>query len=203
MAQNLRYQDPQALVETEWLEAHLDDPALRIFDCTTHLRAAQPGTKAAYSIVSGREDYDAAHLPGAGFLDLQGELSDNSGPLRFMLPPAEKFAAEMTAHGVSDGSRVILYCAGAMMWATRVWWMLREFGFTNGAILNGGWEKWKAEGRPVSSEPCRYPQATFTVHPSAGIFVGKEHVRGAIGDPATVTINALPSELHSGKGPSP
>ncbi len=201
--QTLSYNDPDALVQTEWLASHLDDPKLRIFDCTTHLRPAQAATNAPYQIVSGREDYDAAHIPGAGFLDLQGELSDNTVKLRFMLPRAEDFAAAMSRHGVGDASRVILYSAGAMMWATRVWWMLREFGFTNAAILDGGWEKWKAEGRPVSSEPCRYAPATFTARPAAGLFVNKDRVRASIGDPQTVTVNALPSELHSGKGPGP
>jgi thiosulfate/3-mercaptopyruvate sulfurtransferase len=200
---NIASHDPEALVSTEWLLAHLNDPKLRIFDCTTHLRPPQSGANAPYQIVSGREDYDAAHIPGAGFLDLQGELSDNSGKLRFMLPRAEDFAAAMSRHGVGDDSRVILYCAGAMMWATRVWWMLREFGFTNAAILDGGWEKWKAEGRPVSSEPCLYAPAVFTAKPGAGLFVGKERVRAAIGDPQTVTLNALSAELHSGKGPRP
>jgi len=194
--------DPDALVQSEWLAAHLGDPELRIFDCTTHLRQAEAGTNAPYAIVSGRADYDVAHIPGAGFLDLQGELSDNSVKLRFMLPSAEQFAAAMSRHGVGDGSKVILYSAGAMMWATRVWWMLREFGFKNVAVLDGGWEKWKAEGRPVSSEPCRYAPAQFTARPAAGMFVGKERVRAAIDEPNTVTINALPAEMHSGKGPA-
>ena len=201
--QTLALHDPDALVQTDWLAAHLDDPNLRIFDCTTHLRPAQAGTNAPYGIVSGREDYDKEHIPGAGFLDLQGELSDNSVKLRFMLPRSAEFAAAMSRHGVNDNSRVILYCAGAMMWATRVWWMLREFGFTNAAVLDGGWEKWKAEGRPVSSEPCRYAPAVFTAKPAAGIFVGKDRVRAAMGDPKTVTLNALSAELHSGKGPGP
>jgi len=90
-----------------------------------------------------------------------------------------------------------------MMWATRVWWMLREFGFTNAAILDGGFEKWKAEGRPVSSEPCRYPPSVLTPRGPVGLFVNKERVRAAIGDPKTVTVNALTTELHSGKGASP
>lgn len=199
----MAFGEPDALVQTDWLASHLDDPELRIFDCTTHLRPAQAGTNAAYQIVSGRAEYDAAHIPGAGFLDLQGELSDNTVKLRFMLPREGDFAAAMSRHGVGDGSRVILYSAGAMMWATRVWWMLREFGFTNAAVLDGGWEKWKAEGRPVSSAPCHYPPAVFTPRPRAGLFVSKERVRAAIGDPKTVTVNALPAELHSGKGPSP
>lgn len=201
--QPMKYGDPDALVQTDWLASHLDDPELRIFDCTTHLRPPQPGTKAPYQIVSGRAEYDAEHIPGAGFLDLQGELSDNTVKLRFMLPRAEDFAAAMSRHGVGDGSRVILYSASGMMWATRVWWMLREFEFTNAAVLDGGWEKWKAECRPVSSEPCHYPPAVFTPRPRVGLFVTKERVRTAIGDPQTVTVNALPAELHSGKGPSP
>ena len=200
MQQSVAFHDPNALAQTEWLAAHLDDPELRILDCTTHLRPAQPGTKAPYMIVSGRADYDAAHVPGAGFLDLQGELSDNSVKLRFMLPRAEDFAAAMSRHGVGDGSRIVLYSAGGIMWATRVWWMLREFGFTNAAILDGGWEKWKAEDRPVSSEPCRYAPAVFSARPGAGLFVGKDRVRAAIEDPETVTVNALPPGFHSGKG---
>lgn len=201
--QAAKHGDPNTLVQTDWLASHLADPELRIFDCTTFLRPAQEGTNAPYQIVAGRAEYDAEHIPGAGFLDLQGELSDNTKKLRFMLPKAEDFAAAMSRHGVSDDSRVILYSAGAMMWATRVWWMLRAFGFTNAAVLDGGWEKWKAENRPVSSEPCKYPPAVLNVRPQAGLFVDKERVRSAMGDPKTLTVNALPAELHSGKGPSP
>jgi thiosulfate/3-mercaptopyruvate sulfurtransferase len=201
--QPMSYGDPDTLVQTDWLASHLNDPGLRIFDCTTHLRPLQQGNRASYEIASGRADYDAAHIPSAGFLDLQDELSDNTVKLRFMLPKAEDFAAAVSRRGVGDGSRVILYSAGAMMWATRVWWMLREFGFTNAAVLDGGWEKWKAESRPVSSEPCHYPPAVFTARPGAGLFVSKERVRAAIGDPQTVLVNALPAELYSGKGPSP
>ncbi|MBE3602153.1 sulfurtransferase [bacterium] len=196
------FNDPHSLVTTEWLAEHLDDPNLRIFDCTTYLRQAEAGSGAPYQIVSGRADYDVAHIPGAGFLDLQGELSDNAVKLRFMLPRAEDFAAAMSRHGVSGDVRVVLYSAGGMMWSTRVWWMLREFGFVNAAILDGGWEKWKAEGRPVSSEPCRYAPAVFQPRSPQGIFVGKERVRAAIDDPDTIVVNALSPDLHSGKGPS-
>lgn len=203
MEQNMAAADPDALVQTGWLASHLDEPKLRIFDCTVHLRPAQAGARAPYQVVSGREDYEAAHIPGAGFLDLQGELSDNTVKLRFMLPRAEDFAAALSRHGVSDGCRVILYSASGMMWATRVWWMLREFGFTHAAILDGGWEKWKAEGRPISTEPCRYAPATFTPRPRAGLFVDKARVQAAVQDSQSVLVNALSRELHSGKGPSP
>ena len=81
--ENIEYRDPNALVQTDWLEAHLGDPGLRIFDCTTHLKPAEPGSDMPYLVVSGKAEYDAGHIPGAGFLDIQGELSDNTTKLRF------------------------------------------------------------------------------------------------------------------------
>ncbi len=203
MAENqIRYRNPDALVQTDWLEAHCGDIDLRILDCTTHLMPAESDTDAPYRIVSGKAEYDAAHIPGAAFIDLQGELSDNTTKLRFMLPPAEQFAAVMSRCGVGEGTRVVLYSADGIMWATRVWWMLRAFGFDNAAVLDGGWEKWQAEGRPVSAEPCTYPPATFIPRPRPGLFIGKEQVGAAIKDTNTVIVNALPAELHRGTSPS-
>lgn len=196
------YRDPAALVQTAWLEAHLGDPRLRIFDCTTYLKPAKPESDLPYDIVSGRADYEVGHIPGAGFLDLQGELSDNATRLRFMMPSANQFAAVMSRYGVSEGTRVILYSAGGIMWATRMWWMLRAFGFDNVAVLDGGWEKWRAEGRPVATEPCAYPAAAFVARPRPGMIVGRERVLAALGGHGTVIVNALPPDLHAGKGPS-
>ncbi len=200
--QSIAYHDPSALVQTDWVEAHRGDTNLRIFDCTTRLQPAEPGTDIPYRIVSGKADYDAEHIPGAGFLDIQGELSDNTTKLRFMLPSPDQFAAIMSRHGVGEGARVVLYSAGNIMWATRVWWMLRAFGFDNAAVLDGGWEKWEAEGRPVSTEPCAYPAAKFIARPRAELFVGKERVRATLGDSRTVIVNALSPDLHRGKSPS-
>ena len=200
--QKIEYRDPDALVQTDWLEAHLGDPSIRIFDCTTHLKPAEKGSEIPYLIVSGRADYDTAHIPGAGFLDIQAELSDNSTKLRFTTPSAAEFAAAMSRHGIGEGTRVILYSASGIMWATRVWWMLRAFGFDNVAVLDGGWEKWRAEGRPVSTAACTYPAAEFVARPRPGMTIGKEYVKTALGDSGKVIVNALPPDLHAGKTPS-
>lgn len=199
---NIEYRDPESLVQTDWLEAHLGDPSLRIFDCTTHLKPAEPGSDMPYLVVSGRPEYDAGHIPGAGFLDIQNELSDNTTKLRFTMPSADHFAAAMSGHGVGEGAKVVLYSAGSIMWATRVWWMLRAFGFDHAAVLDGGWDKWLAEGRSVSTEPSAYPSAEFISRPRPGMVVGKEQVSAALGNPATIIVNALPPELHAGKAPS-
>ena len=82
-----RYAHPEAIVDTAWLAANLGDPALRVFDCTTYLRY-ETGTGRPYRVESGRADYDAGHIPGSAFLDLQGELSDTSSRFNFTMPAA-------------------------------------------------------------------------------------------------------------------
>lgn len=195
-----RYVHPEAIVETSWLADHLRDPALRVFDCTTYLRY-ETGTGRPYRIESGRADYEAAHIPGSAFLDLQGALSDMSSPFNFTMPRPEDLAARLAAKGIGDDSRVVLYARKNLQWATRIWWMLRAIGFDHAAVLNGGFDRWEAEGRPTESGTRDYPPATLTARPRPGLFVGREEVRAAIGDPAICTINALAPDLHSGENP--
>jgi thiosulfate/3-mercaptopyruvate sulfurtransferase len=142
------YRYPDAIVTTDWLAKNLDTPNLRIFDCTTSLEISD-NPKHPYRIVSGRADFETAHIPGAGFLDLQGDLSDPSSRLGFTLPPLPTLAAAFAHAGIDDGHRVILYSRTNPQWATRIWWMLRAIGFDNAAILDGGWDKWETEGHPV------------------------------------------------------
>ncbi len=195
------YANPQFLVNTESLAARLGDPVLRVFDCTVHLL---PGDGRGYRVVSGRPAFDESHIPGAGFLDVPGELSDPASPLPFTFPPPERFAAAMSRHGVESGTSVVLYAAdGATMWAARVWWMLRAFGFDSAAILDGGFGKWTKEGRPVSAAPCAYPPARFEPQLRAGLIADRARVLGAIGDSASCIINALPERSHRGEGASP
>ena len=194
--------DPQALIETGALEAILGGPDLRIVDCTTRLEPAEPGDDAPYRVVSGRAEYDAAHIPGAVFLDIQGHISDPDTRLKFMAPDAGRFADTMGALGIGDDSRVVLYSAGSIMWATRVWWMLRAFGFERAAVLDGGWEKWQAEGRPVSAAPAEYPPARFTARMQPGRFVDSGHVLSRLGDADAVMVNGLAPAFHLGEGPS-
>jgi thiosulfate/3-mercaptopyruvate sulfurtransferase len=193
---------PEALVQTDWLEAHLHDPDLRIFECTTYLRYAEPGAGVPYHPEAGRADYDAGHIPGAGFLDLPGELSRQDAPVHFMMLPPERFAEVMGRHGIGDGTRVVLYSRDRIMWATRVWWMLHAMGFDAAAVLDGGFEKWLAEERPVSREPSAYPRATFTPRPRTGLFVDQGAVLQALDDPGACLINTLSEPDFRGEEPS-
>src|SRR5919106_1940511 len=193
---------PEALVQTDWLDAHLRDPDLRIFECTTYLRPAEPGAGVPYHPEAGRADYEAGHIPGAGLLDLPGELSRRDAPVHFMMLPPAQFAAVMGRHGVGDGTRVVLYSRERMMWATRVWWMLYAMGFDRAAVLDGGFEKWLAGGGRGSTKPAAYPPATFTPRPRPGLFVDKSAVLQAIDDLSICLINTLSEPDFRGDEPS-
>ncbi len=192
---------PPPVVETELLAAHLGDPGLRVYDCTVFLHYHEPGSATPYEPESGRAYYEGQHIPGAGFLDLHGELSDAVSPHHFMLPPEEKLAAAFARAGIGDGVRVVLYSVGNIMWATRLWWMLRAMGF-DAAVLDGGFHKWKGEGRPTEAGPVSFPPARFTARPRPGLFVGKEAVLAAIADGEALILNALPEEFFLGEAPS-
>lgn len=188
--------DGRGLVSTEWVQAHLDDPALRIFDATVHLRPSTPGP---YRIESGRSDYETAHVAGAAFVDLATDLSEPDAPLRFTRPAAAPLAQALGRAGVERGVRVVVYSATTPMWATRLWWMLRAAGFDDVAVLDGGLARWVAEGRLVEAGTRRYPPAALALIDQPGAWADKSDVLRAIGDGSVCTINALSPSVHSGE----
>ena len=135
--------DPKTLVSTDWLAAHLKDPDLRILDASWYL----PGVER-----DPRAEYDAAHIPGARFFDID-EISDARSDLPHMAPPAEKFMSRMRAMGVGDGHQIVVYDGAGIQSAPRVWWLFRLMGHRDVAVLDGGLPKWQAEGRPVEDMP--------------------------------------------------
>jgi thiosulfate/3-mercaptopyruvate sulfurtransferase len=191
------------LISTVELAGILDRPGLRLFDCTTYLEPAPEGSNVPYIAVPGDQTFAAGHIPGADFLDLQGEFSDSSTGLRFMMPDIAQLEAAFGRHGINANSRVVLYSIGTPMWATRFWWMLKSLGFDDAAVLDGCFDKWKAEERPIETGAAKgYPPATFTAKPKPGFFVGKDEVLAAISDHSAVVVNALGPQFHKGLEPS-
>ncbi len=184
------------LITTAELAGILDRPELRLFDCTTYLEYQPEGSGIPYIAVPGRHTFEAAHIPGADFLDLQGEFSDPGTKLHFMMPAIAQLEAAFGRHGIAANSRVVLYSIGSAMWATRFWWMLRSLGFENVSVLDGGLDKWKAEGRAVETGPAKgYPPATFIAKPQRG------EVLAAGTDRNTVVVNALMPQFYKGLEP--
>ncbi len=185
-----------SLVSAEWLAANLDDPNLVVIDCSV---IVQPDGEGGLSILSGRDAYSEGHIPTAVFADLMGELSDAGSSARFTLPPPEKFVAAMSALGVSDDSRVVLYDGGRSVWAARVWWMLRWIGFDRAALLDGGRPAWTAQGYPLSTEPVSRPAGTLTLTLRPELIAAKEEVLAAIDNDATQLIDAMPAPHYRGE----
>ncbi len=140
------------LVSTEWLATHLDAPDVRILDASWYLPTAQRDP---------RREYEAAHIPGAMFFDID-EIADTTSAFPHMLPAPEKFSSRVRALGIGDGTRVIVYDGAGIFSAPRVWWMFRVMGFADVAVLDGGLKKWKAEDRALNDERPRPSPRHFT-----------------------------------------
>lgn len=183
------------LVSVDWLRERLGDPSVRILDCTVHLVRGERG----YERRSGRSDWAAAHVPGALFADLIDDLSDPDSPLAFMRPPADRFAEGMERLGVADDTTVVLYDDRGSMWATRVWWLLRSFGFDHAHVLDGGWAAWKAAGAPVSDVVVPPPPARFTPRPRPELFVDADRVAEIVERGGVCLIDSLMPEQYRGE----
>jgi thiosulfate/3-mercaptopyruvate sulfurtransferase len=142
----------EPLVSTEWLEGELGARDLRIVDASYFLPSDGR---------DGRAEYEAGHIPGAVFLDTD-EVSDSDHPAPHMLPSEAKMASRMASLGIGDAQRIVVYDNSPLHSGARAWWMLRTFGAPRVALLDGGLQKWKAEGRPLEAGTPQPPRGHFT-----------------------------------------
>jgi thiosulfate/3-mercaptopyruvate sulfurtransferase len=185
--------DPQLLVSTDWLAAHLNAPDLRILDASWYLPA--DGRDA-------RAEYEAAHIPGARFFDID-EISDDQSDLPHMAPPVEKFVSRMRAMGIGDGHRVIVYDGAGLFSAARVWWLFRLFGKEDVAVLDGGLPKWRAEGRPVEDAAPLLRDRHFTARRNAGLVRDVTQVAATVKLGDAQIVDARSPERFRGEAPEP
>ena len=160
----------ESLVSTGWLADNLDEPDLVVVDCSLHMAATGR---------SGPKEYLAAHIPGARFLDIE-EVSDRAHPAPHMLPSAEEFERAMEATGVGRDDRIVVYDNSPLRSAARGWFMLRHFGAKTVAILDGGFQKWLAEGRPTESGEPEPRSARFDAVERTGKVVTKQQILAGI-----------------------
>lgn len=185
---------PRPLVDTHWLAEHLEDPNLRILDCSVMMEISDQGAR-KYS--NGRAAWEASHIPGSAFIDLLSDLGPRCSPAVPLMCPLDDFAEAMESRGIGDGSKIVLYDRSSNAWAACVWWMLRVCG-VDAAVLDGGWRKWTAEKRAVSSQAASYPRGKLTVRKRPELMATKEQVLAAIADEKTTIINGLNTAEHNG-----
>ncbi|MBD8070161.1 sulfurtransferase [Bacillus sp. PS06] len=186
------------IVTTEWLSERLEDQALRIIDASTFLKIPDKEGEEV-GMWSGKDSYNEGHIPGAVYADLMNELSDPNSPIPMTVPPREQFVNKMEELGIGDGTYVVIYDQGALVgnpvvaaqWASRLAWQLRYEGFDDVSVLEGGFQKWKEEGRPTTTEPGHYPPATFSGKRRPELLATKEDVKKAMNNEDIILINSL------------
>ncbi|GAB2836578.1 sulfurtransferase [Actinocorallia aurea] len=186
-----------ALITPAELAARLGDPGLRVFDTT--VRLPRPPGGGPYTPESGHDVYRRGHVPGAGFADLVGALAE-PGPLPFALPTPERFAEAAGRLGIGPDTHVVVYAQETPMWATRMWWLLRHFGFDSVSVLDGGLPAWRAAGLPLETGESAYPEASFTARPRPELLACRADVERIVAEGTTCLANALAPEVFRGEG---
>ncbi|MZR30912.1 3-mercaptopyruvate sulfurtransferase [Sneathiella litorea] len=189
----MSYINSSSLVSTEWLAEHADAPDVRIVDASWHMPAMNRDPRA---------EYDAEHIPGAVFFDID-EIADTDNPLPHMVPSPEKFSSRMRKLGLGDGNRIVVYDSLGIVSAARAWWLLRLFGHQDVAILDGGLPKWKAEGRPVDDMPVKPAERHFTSRINSFLLREKDQVARNIDQNREQVLDARSAGRFDGTEPEP
>jgi len=181
------------LVSTSWLAARLGDPDVQVVDATWYM----PGEDG-----DGRADYAAAHIPGAVFFDID-QVADQTSELPHMLPPPDAFAEAAGALGLRREATIVVYDARNMFSAPRVWWTLRVMGFPNVVVLDGGLTRWRAEGRPVETEPARPEPSSLAPAFRPELVRDLDAVRGHLARGDAQLVDARGRPRFRGEAPEP
>lgn len=188
-ARRLEVLAERCLVSTDWLAAHLSAPDVRVVDATYFL--PNEGRDA-------RAEYEAEHIPGAVFFDIDA-VKDPESPLPHMLPPPEAFSSKVRKLGLGDGNRIIVYDRRGLFSAARVWWSFRAYGHEDVAVLDGGLPKWLAEGRPVDDRPVMQTERHFTARFNTLMVRDLEQVQANIDSGREQLLDARSAERFRGE----
>lgn len=188
---------PDILVSTDWLAARLDDPDIRIIDCSVELTPQPVGPSIARN---GRADWERGHIPNSSFASMIDGFARPGGRVPYAFPDQATVQATLRALGVGKRTHVVLYGVGRHSPITRAWWVLHSYGVAHVSILDGGWEKWSCEGRPVSTATtARTPGDVEPVY-QPHLIVDRNAVLQALADEDVCIVNALSLEQFRGTG---
>ncbi|HEY4012243.1 MAG TPA: sulfurtransferase [Polyangiaceae bacterium] len=182
------------VVSTDWLAAHLEDARLRVVDIRGEVRP--PGTQPRYR--PKREDYDAGHVPGAVFVDWTRDIVDPLDPVPAQIAQPAAFAAKMAGLGIGDDTLVVAYDDHDHIFAGRLSWALRYYGHDSVRVLDGGWTRWVAEGRPTSRDVPSNPPAVFTPRPRPALRKTADDVARELGKDDVLLLDARPGAQYEG-----
>lgn len=190
---------PDPLVSIEWLEAHLDDPSVRIVDIRGYVTTRPDGPSVEVATYRGAVDeYHAGHIPGAVFIDWTTDIVDPDDPVPAQIAGPEQFAEAMASRGIGDATHVIAVDHAGGQFATRLWWALTYHGHDNVSVLDGGWNAWTEEGGPVETTTPTPARATFTPRVRPGWRVAASDLLSHLGEPGLTLIDARDAAQFAG-----
>ena len=182
-----------SLVSTDWLAGELGAADLRVIDASWYLPAMNRDAEA---------EYLGGHVPGAVFLDLDA-TSDTATALPHMLPDPQAFEMRMSALGIGNGDRIVVYDgSGVNLSAPRAWWMFRVFGHRAVAVLDGGIGKWRREGRPLEAGRAEPRAGRFRATFDASLVRELESVRQSPGSGEQI-VDMRPAGRFEARDPEP
>jgi thiosulfate/3-mercaptopyruvate sulfurtransferase len=183
----------RTLVSTAWLAEHLSAPDLRVVDIRGHVL---PATEPPPHYFNHYADYLVSHIPNAVFIDWVHEITDPADPRHAQIAPPERFAAAMQRAGIGDQTFVVAYDDAGGMFAARLWWALNYYGHSQVAVLDGGWQRWIAETRPVSAELPHVAPTVFTARPDPNWYRDGAQVLAALHAQARLVDMRSPEEFR-------
>lgn len=183
----------ESLVSTQWLADNLEAPSLRVIDATRHHFEPER---------SSSEEFESSHIPGALFLDMV-TLVDAASPIENTAPTPEFFAQRMCDLGLTGSEQIVLYDDSIVKTATRAWFLFKAYGWHNVAVLDGGLKKWKAEGRPLTSEQTRITASNYTANADSGFFRTKADVLANIETGAEQLVDGRGAAHFTGQDDDP
>lgn len=190
---------PDVLVSTDWLAEHLGSPGLRLVDIRGYVRTTDLGGGVQHAeYVGARDEYDAGHLPGAVYVDWTADIVDLDHPVKAQVARPEAFARAMSERGIGNDTDVVIIDHTGGNFATRLWWALRYHGHDRAAVLDGGFNKWVAEGRPVETGVPNVTPAVFTPWLRPELRVEAAEVLAAIDGEASI-VDARDAGQYTGQ----
>lgn len=187
------------LAHTEWLAEHLDDPGIRIVDIRGYVKKRDLGDgRQEAEYLAARDEYDEDHIPGAVYVDWTRDIVDPEDPVPVQVAPPDRFSALMGSLGIGDDTHVVIYDHAGGQFATRLWWALTYYGHDRVSVLDGGWKKWTAEGRPTTAEVSAPDPTIFTPRPHPGRRVDAAEVLDASRNGGTFILDARDEGQYTG-----
>jgi thiosulfate/3-mercaptopyruvate sulfurtransferase len=181
------------VVDFDWLESRIGKPGVSIVDASWYLPAQNRDAKA---------EYDAAHIPGAVFFD-QDLVVEPDAQLPHTLPSAEIFGQFASSMGISADDTIVVYDGPGMFSAPRVWWMFRIMGARDVYVLDGGFDRWKAEGRPVTNDPTKIAPSFFEAKLDKARVASFDEMREIVAGRSSQIADARPAGRFAGTDPEP